>query len=123
MTAHLLVPALDDVPATLSRRVLTELLRDELGFDGLVITDALEMRAIADGVGVEEGAVRAIAAGADALCIGHDLHEDAVAAVVAALVAAVAEGRLPLARLEEAADRVRSVAPLGSSDCRRCARP
>ena len=109
MTAHLLVPALDDVPATLSRRVLTDLLRDELGFDGLVITDALEMRAIAERVGVEEGAVRAIAAGADALCIGHDLHEDAVAAVVAALVSAVAEGRLPRARLEDAADRVHSV--------------
>ena len=78
MTAHLLVPALDDEPATLSRPILTGLLREQLGYDGLVISDALEMRAVADLVGVEEAAVRSIAAGSDALCIGHDLHEEAV---------------------------------------------
>ena len=55
MTAHLVVPTLDEVPATLSSRILRRLLRDELGFDGLVLTDALEMRAISAGVGVEEG--------------------------------------------------------------------
>ncbi len=115
MTAHLLVPALDDVPATLSRRILTGLLREELGFGGLVITDALEMRAISAGIGVEEGAVRAIEAGADALCIGHDLHEETVAAVVRALAGAVAAGRLPLERLEEAAGRVAATARWASS--------
>ncbi|HWN22024.1 MAG TPA: glycoside hydrolase family 3 N-terminal domain-containing protein, partial [Gaiellaceae bacterium] len=110
MTGHLLVPGLDDVPATVSPRVLTGLLRDELGFDGLVLTDALEMRAISGGVGVEEGAVRALAAGADALCLGHDLHEEAVEAVHAAIVAAVRDGRLAGARLAEAAARVSAVA-------------
>ena len=106
MTAHLLVPSLDDVPATLSERVLTGLLRGELGFSGLVITDALEMKAISEGIGVAEGAVRAIAAGADALCVGHDLREETVVAVVGALVEAVGGGRLPLGRLEQAASRV-----------------
>ena len=46
MTAHIVVPSLDDAPATLSAHVLAGLLRDELGFDGLVVTDALEMRAV-----------------------------------------------------------------------------
>jgi beta-N-acetylhexosaminidase len=110
MTAHLLVPELDTVPATLSPRILTGLLREELGFRGLVITDALEMRAISDGMGVEEAAVRALEAGADALCVGHDLHEEAVGAVVGALAVAVSSGRLPLERLEEAAGRVAATA-------------
>ncbi len=100
MTAHLVVPALDEAPATLSPRILTRLLREELGFEGLVITDALEMRAISAGVGIEEGAVRALAAGADALCVGHDVHDDAVESILAAIVAAVGEGRLSRERLE-----------------------
>ena len=115
MTAHLLVPSLDDAPATLSRRIVSGLLRDELGFGGLVITDALEMRAISAGIGVEEGAVRALEAGVDALCIGHDLHEETVDAVVGALAGAVALGRLPLGRLEEAAGRVAATARWASS--------
>jgi beta-N-acetylhexosaminidase len=110
MTAHIRVPALDDEPATLSRVFLTELLRDELGFDGMVMTDALEMRAISASVGVEEGAVRAIAAGADALCFGHDLADDDVESVVTALERAVAARRIPEERLVEASGRVREVA-------------
>jgi beta-N-acetylhexosaminidase len=106
MTAHLVVPELDDAPATVSSRILTGLLREELGFDGLVVTDALEMRGLSASVGVEEGAVRALAAGADALCVGHDLREESVAAVVASIAAAVGNGRLPLERLEQAAERV-----------------
>ena len=78
MTGHLVVPGLDELPATLSRRIITGLLREELGFDGLVVTDALEMRAISGGVGVEEAGVQALAAGVDALCVGHDLHEETV---------------------------------------------
>ncbi|HEY7794727.1 MAG TPA: glycoside hydrolase family 3 N-terminal domain-containing protein [Gaiellaceae bacterium] len=115
MTAHLLVPELDTLPATLSRRILTDLLRAELGFEGLVITDALEMRAISGGAGVEEAAVLALAAGADALCVGHDLHEDAVQAIVRAVADAVAAGRLPVERLEEAAARVAATARWGAS--------
>ena len=106
MTGHLVVPALDQLPATLSRRVVTGLLREELGFDGLVVTDALEMRAISGGVGVEEAGVQALAAGVDALCVGHDLHEETVGTLVDAISAAVRSGRLPLERLEEAAARV-----------------
>ena len=118
MTAHLLVPELDELPATLSRRIVTGLLREELGFEGLVVTDALEMRAISGGVGVEEAAVLALAAGVDALCVGHDLHEETVDALVGAISEAVRSGRLPLERLEEAAARVATTVALDLS--RRC---
>src|SRR4029079_2171757 len=75
MTAHIRVPALDDRPATVSPVVLG-LLREELGFDGVGITDALEMQGLAANVGVEEGAVQALRADADALCIGAELYEE-----------------------------------------------
>jgi beta-N-acetylhexosaminidase len=107
MTAHIRVPAIDELPATLSRAHLTGLLREELGFEGMVITDALEMGAVSGTVGVEEGAVLAIAAGADALCLGHDL--DDVRGIRRALVDAVRAGRLPEERLAQAAARVELV--------------
>jgi beta-N-acetylhexosaminidase len=110
MTAHIVVPAFGELPATVNPRVLGGLLRGEVGFDGLVVTDALEMRGLADSVGVEQGAVLALAAGADALCLGHDLHEEAVESVSRAIVDAVGDGRLPLERLEEAAARIARVA-------------
>jgi len=106
MTAHILMPAIDDLPATVSPVHLQELLREELGFRGLVITDALEMRGISATVGVEEAAVLAIAAGADALCLGHDLEREAVERVRRALVDAVGDRRLSEDRLAEAASRV-----------------
>jgi hypothetical protein len=106
MTAHIVVRSLGEVPATMSREVLHDLLRSELGFDGLVVTDALEMKAISDTVGVEEGAVRAIAAGADALCLGHDLFDESVGSVRDALVEAVRSKRLAEKRLVSAASRV-----------------
>ncbi|HVV59198.1 MAG TPA: glycoside hydrolase family 3 protein [Gaiellaceae bacterium] len=108
MTAHLVVPALDEQPATVSPRVL-RVLRDELGFDGAIVSDALEMRGLADTVGVETGAVLALAAGVDALCVGHDLHEETVDALVAAISAAVEDGRLAEDRLAEAAGRVEAL--------------
>ena len=67
MTAHVLFPAIDSVPATLSRRLLHDVLRTDLGFDGVVVTDALEMAAIA--TPPADGAVAALAAGADLLCL------------------------------------------------------
>ena len=85
MTAHVRVPALDDAPATVSPAVVQGLLRDVLGFDGVVIADALEMKGLSDSVGIERGAVLALEAGVDALLIGHDLGEDAVEAVQRAL--------------------------------------
>jgi beta-N-acetylhexosaminidase len=106
MTAHVRVPSLDELPATLSGPVIRGLLREELGYDGLVIADALEMKAVSATVGVEKGAVLAIAAGVDALLIGHDLGAEAVSAVQRALLDAVADGELPEARLREAAARV-----------------
>ncbi len=109
MTAHIQVAGLDDAPGTLSEAVIGGLLRGELGFDGAVVTDALEMRAVSATVGAEEGAVRALAAGADALCLGHDLRPDSVQAAV---VEAVRTGRLDEARVGEAAARV---AELGRS--------
>jgi len=69
MTAHVVYPALDNVPATLSRRILTDLLRTELNFQGVVVTDALEMKAIADQVGEAAGAAAAINAGADIVLV------------------------------------------------------
>lgn len=91
MSAHILVPVLDpDRPGTLSPAVLTGLLRDELGYDGLIVTDGIEMRAIADTYGVERGTVLAIAAGADAICVGGGLaDEETVVALRDAIVDAV----------------------------------
>ncbi len=110
MTAHVLVPELAAEQATLSREILQVLLREELGFGGVAMTDALEMRAVADAVGVEGGAVLALSAGADALCLGADIDEPIVSAVHAAVVDAVRAGRLAEERLGEAAERVRALA-------------
>ncbi|MFJ9741502.1 glycoside hydrolase family 3 protein [Streptomyces sp. NPDC101166] len=112
MSAHILVPALDpDRPATLSRRVLTDLLRGELGYDGLIVTDGMEMRAVAATYGVERGSVLAVAAGADAICVGGGLADDAtVRRLRDALVTAVRSGELPEERLADAAERVRALA-------------
>ncbi|HZT92201.1 MAG TPA: glycoside hydrolase family 3 N-terminal domain-containing protein [Gaiellaceae bacterium] len=105
MTAHVRLPGYGDEPATLNRRVVHELLRAELGYEGVVVADALEMKGVSAGVGLEEAAARAIAAGVDALCVGHDVGEGAVAAIRAALAARVDESRLA-----EAAERVRRLA-------------
>ena len=110
MTAHICVPAVSEAPATLCRALLHDLLRDELGFDGVVITDALEMGAISNLCGFEEAAVRALAAGADALCLGTSCGDRNVDSIREAIVGAVRGGKLDEARLAEAAGRVRSVA-------------
>jgi beta-N-acetylhexosaminidase len=112
MSAHILIPALDpDRPATLSHRALTELLRGELGYTGLIVTDGMEMRAISATYGIERGSVLAIAAGADAICVGGGLSDDAtVRRLRDALVGAVRSGDLPEDRLTDAAERVRELA-------------
>jgi beta-N-acetylhexosaminidase len=105
MTAHVVVPALDpDAPATLSRAILTDVLRGELGFTGVCFTDCLQMDAIASGVGSVRGGVLALAAGADALLVSHDLG--LARELRDALVAAVASGEVRVERLEEAVARV-----------------
>lgn len=111
LTAHVRFPALDDAPATLSAPVL-DLLRGELGFEGVVVSDALDMRAISAGVGRGRGAVLALAAGVDLLCIGNPCYpepydeREVLDGVRDAVVAAVADGSLDVARLEQAAARV-----------------
>ncbi|WP_046776090.1 glycoside hydrolase family 3 protein [Streptomyces yangpuensis] len=112
MSAHILVPALDPTrPATLSPQILTGLLRKELGYEGLIVTDGMEMHAIAGTYGIERGSVLAIAAGADAICVGGGLADEAtVLRLRDALVAAVREGTLPQERLADAAARVRALA-------------
>ena len=100
MTAHVVFSAYDDRPATLSR-VLLGMLRDEFGFEGLVVSDALDMKAIAAGVGHGEGAVLTLLAGTDLICIGNPGFpatydaEKRLDLVVDAIVGAAAEGRLP----------------------------
>ncbi|MDI5965661.1 glycoside hydrolase family 3 protein [Streptomyces sp. SL13] len=108
MSAHLLVPAYDpDLPATLSRRILNGLLREELGFDGLIVTDAIEMGGVAQRYGIDGATVKAVAAGADAICVGGESAEEStVGQLSGALVRAVTSGELTQERLAEAADRV-----------------
>ena len=112
MSAHIQVPALTgDDPATFSRRALTDLLRRDLGFTGAVLTDALEMKGAAGTAGgVPKAAVRALAAGADLLCIGAQVDLPLVEATAAEIAAAVADGRLPTGRVEDAAARTAALA-------------
>ncbi|SPE43219.1 Glycoside hydrolase, family 3 domain protein (fragment) [Candidatus Sulfopaludibacter sp. SbA3] len=105
MTAHIAVPALapPDLPATLSPAVLTDLLRKELDFKGLVITDALDMGGIAQGFGAGDAAVRALEAGADTLLMPSDPD-----AAIRAVVSAVESGRISRQRLQESVVRILS---------------
>ncbi len=103
MTFHGSMPALDSsgVPGTLSRAVLTDLLREEMGFDGLIISDAMDMRGVLDEYGATEAAKRAVAAGADILIQPLDVAE-----TIDAVVAGVSEGRYTEARLDTAVRRI-----------------
>jgi beta-N-acetylhexosaminidase len=112
MTAHIRVPALTgDAPATFSRAALADLLRGEYGYQGVIITDALEMKGAAEAAGgIPRAAVAALAAGADLLCIGADVGHSLVEDVVAEIIAAVGDGRLPLERLQDACSRTADMA-------------
>lgn len=108
MTAHVTFPAIDAtprLPATLSRPVLTGLLRQELGYDGLIVTDSLEMGALAEiGYPPEAAAPLALAAGADLLLFNrdHDMHRRAFAN----LMQAVQDGSIPLDQVDASLQRV-----------------
>ena len=107
MTAHVLIPAFDEErPATLSPSIVRPLLRDELGFDGVIFTDDMEMKAVSARWPVPDACVQAIAAGCDAalVCSG-DL--DLQAATLDALIYAVESERLPYARVTDALARQR----------------
>jgi len=104
MTAHVLFPAVepDPVPATLSHRVLTGLLRERLGYRGVIVTDCLEMKAV-DGR-YEDLAVRAVLAGADVLCVSHTAFKQEAA--FDSLLAAVLGGVIPESRIDESVARI-----------------
>jgi beta-N-acetylhexosaminidase len=107
MTAHVLVPSLDEErPATLSPRIVQAILRDELRFGGVILSDDLEMKAIANSYTAPDAAVQAIAAGCDGLLIcSGDVNTQA--ATLEALVYAVERDRIPYKRLEDAQKRLR----------------
>ncbi|GGL32630.1 glycoside hydrolase family 3 protein [Phycicoccus endophyticus] len=110
MTSHILLPALDPThPATFSPAVLA-LLRDGLGFEGTIVSDALDMAGASARTGIPEAAVRALAAGVDLLCLGPATGAQRLADVRRALREAVETGRLPRTRVAEAAARVRVLA-------------
>jgi len=106
MSSHIYFPSFETqkLPVTLSHNVLTRLLREELGFEGVIMTDCMEMKAIADHYGTVDAAVMAVEAGADCVLISHrhDLQEGAIEA----LVAAVESGRISEARIAESARRL-----------------
>jgi beta-N-acetylhexosaminidase len=107
MPSHLRVPELTgDLPASLSASAQTGLLRGELGFTGVILSDALEMRAVSEPYGIPEAAVLAVIAGTDLLCLGRDIDQPTFLAVRTAIIEAVRSGRLPGTRLEDAAARV-----------------
>ena len=103
MTAHLTVPAIEpeNIPATVSRRVLTGLLREDLGFKGLVVTDAMDMAGLAKQFASGEASVRAIEAGADVLLMPPDPD-----AAIRAVIAAVAKGRITRRRIDDSVLRI-----------------
>ena len=103
MTAHIVVPALDDSgdPATLSNPIVTGELRDRLGFDGVIVTDALEMAGVREKYGDGEVAVRALEAGVDQLLLPADPP-----VAYAAVRDAVASGRLTQARIDTSVERI-----------------
>ena len=103
MVSHATAPALDEdnVPSSLSKKVITDILRGELGFEGVVITDALDMTAITDYYTPEEAAVMALEAGADMLLMPEDFEK-----AYQAVLAAVQDGTLSEERINESLDRI-----------------
>jgi beta-N-acetylhexosaminidase len=111
MTAHIEMPAIEPepgLPATLSSRVLQGLLREGMGYDGLIVTDSMTMGAIMRHYGSGEAAVRAVQAGADVLAYGADWGYTLEEAVTAYrhVLAAVNEGAIPTERLDESVRRI-----------------
>ena len=111
MVAHLLMPEFDaEHPASVSPAVVGGLLRGELGFDGLAITDGIGMAAVRERYGLAGAAVRALVAGMDLVCVDNTSTDADIAAVTNAIAAAVRDGTLAETRLVEAAERVAAFA-------------
>lgn len=108
MTAHIIFTALDsERPATLSPAVIGNLLRKDMGFTGLVITDSMAMKAIADHYGQGEAAVQSILAGAD-IVLGCGPHEKQIE-IMEAITSALRDGRIPMERADESLERIFSL--------------
>ena len=109
MTAHVMVPSLDDqLPATLSRIVVTDVLKGQLGFEGLVISDDLGMKAVADTWPLADAMIASLQAGCDAVLLCNSTLDEQLVALEA-VIHAVEKGVLPLARVEDAMMRQRRV--------------
>ncbi|MCG8467771.1 MAG: beta-N-acetylglucosaminidase, partial [Gemmatimonadetes bacterium] len=114
MTAHVAAPSIlgdEAPPATLSPYFMTELLREDLGFDGVLFTDALDMAAVVDGYGAQETAIRALEAGADVLLMPTE-----PTLAIEAVVSAVERGRLSEERIEASVRRVLKLKALAGLD-------
>lgn len=111
MSSHILLPQLDaDGPATFSSRILEGMLRGDLGFTGVIVSDALDMTGASGEIGIPAAAVRALAGGCDLLCIGTENTDEQLAEIEAAIDEAVAVGALSADRLADAARRIRELA-------------
>ena len=109
MLAHIHYPALQPgapIPASLDRRVVTDLLRDELGFDGIIMTDALDMNAVDITFDFREAAVRAVEAGVDLLSFGPSFGAETQAQAIQAVIDAVRSGRIPQSEIDDSAARI-----------------
>lgn len=106
MSAHVLFPKVepDKVPATISKKVLTGLLKNRMGFKGLIVTDCMEMKAIADFCGSDKAVVRAIIAGADLICISHS--KEVQKKCIRAIKNAVLNGQISEERIDEAVKKI-----------------
>jgi len=104
MTGHLIVPEADELPATLSKVLITDVLRDELGFEGVVITDSLAMNAVSRNFSVEFVAVTAVNAGIDIILMPVEIDE-----TISALIAAVESGEITESRIDESLGRILSL--------------
>jgi beta-N-acetylhexosaminidase len=105
MSTHIMFPAIDkDFPATLSHKVITGLLREEFGYKGVVITDSMEMKAIADNFGCGEAAVLAVEAGVDIVLACHTLPPQRE--MREALIRAVKDGRISEERIDQSVARI-----------------
>lgn len=107
MTAHVYFPSIEPkegIPATLSYNVLTDLLRKELRYTGIIITDCMEMKAIADGFGTSEGAIMSIKAGSDIVLVSHSINKQKQA--IEMVVEAVRKGEISEERINQSVLRI-----------------
>ena len=121
MTAHIVNRNLDpDLPATLSRKILTDLLRDKMHYNGVVLTDDMYMEAILNNYDIEQAVVMAINAGADMLCAGNNIstgfEADRPFKLVDIIVRAVKDGRIPFERIEQASRRIDALSHKNARD-------